>query len=75
MQIHHLEHLDFDNLPEQSQNYMFSLVCEVVRVDVDHDASDGLGRLDGQVEVNVNLEDIQRFLHNNCSRVNGARVG
>ena len=48
------------HLPEQPESDVLLLLDDGVGVDVDHDAADGLGGRDGQVQVLRLLEDVQR---------------
>lgn len=55
--------LDLDDLPNQSEDDVFSLVKDQVRSDVHHNTSNRLSRLNSQVQVDILVEDVHWSLN------------
>jgi hypothetical protein len=53
---------------------VLSLIGDQVGLDVHDNAPDGFRRLDGQVKVDIFIEDVERLLDINGPSIDGARI-
>ena len=75
LNFHLIKEVDGDDLPNNAQNDVSFLLLNDVRVHVDDIDTDGAGRIDGQIQIFVSLEDGHVGAFVDGSLINCVRFG
>lgn len=71
LEVDSLSSLKFDDLPNEPEDDVFAFVHDEVGANVNDNAADGFGGLDGEVEIDVHVENVKWLFNDNGPLIDG----